>query len=725
MSSSAVQVRGLLVAGPASGVGKTTLTLGLLAAWRRRGLRVQPFKVGPDFIDPGHHARAAGRPSYTLDGWMLLREENLRIFVRNVAAAHLAVVEGVMGLFDGFDGRSEAGSSAQMAKWLGLPVLLVVDARALARSAAALVAGFAGFDPDLNLVGVVFNRVGGETHLTYLREAMELLPRIPCFGGLPREAELAIPERHLGLTTADDHPLCQDFLTSLADLVERHLDLDGLFAALPVLTMAAVPPLSAGPPKVRLAVARDRAFCFYYPDNLEWLAHFGAELVEFSPLSDPRLPEDVHGLYLGGGYPELAARELAANESLKQDLRRRACHGLPIYAECGGLMYLSEEIQDQEGDRHAMAGLLPLRMRMLPRLKALGYREVQLTGDTLLGPAGTTLRGHEFHYSEIAVETGPVRKVYRLTPRRSGPSQAEGFTVGNILASYVHLHFGSNPEAARALVAACLEFKKRGREPVVMAGNPEPLALPARSPFPSGARLGEGQAAREPGSPHPLLHNHAPGGPMEAWRLLPQEIEQESFRRIDREAGRHSFAPPAWSVVRRMIHTSADFDYLTATRMHPKALAAGVAALRQGRPVATDTRMLAAGISTGRLARLGVEVRCFMDDPEVAAEAARRGVTRAAVAMERTLPGLAGGIVAIGNAPTALLRLLELLAQGAPPPALIVGLPVGFVNAAESKEALSFTDYPYITALGRKGGSAVAASVVNALAILALEEGAP
>lgn len=210
---------------------------------------------------------------------------------------------------------------------------------------------------------------------------------------------------------------------------------------------------------------------------------------------------------------------------------------------------------------------------------------------------------------------------------------------------------------------------------------------------------------------------------MSAWRLPPGEIETESFRRIEAEAGEHGLDPETWLVVRRMIHTTADFDYLTHTRLHPRAIAAGVAALRQGRPVATDTRMLAAGISTGRLSRLGVEVRCLMDAPEVAAEASRRGLTRAAVAMERLLPEVAGGIVAIGNAPTALFRLLELLDEGAPPPALIVGLPVGFVNAAEAKEALSRTDYPHITALGRKGGSTVAASVVNALAILALKEG--
>ncbi len=455
------QVRGVVLAGAASGVGKTTLTLGLLAAWRRRGLRVQPFKVGPDFIDPGHHTQAAGRRSHNLDGWMLSREENLRIFGRNLADADVAVVEGVMGLFDGYDGRSEAGSTAQMAKWLGLPVLLVVDARSMARSAAALVQGFAGFDPDLNLAGVVFNRVAGPTHLAYLREAMAALPQIPCFGGLPREETLGIPERHLGLATAEDHPLGGDYLAHLADLVEANLDLDGLFAALPELAPKPFPRLSAAAPEVRLGVARDRAFCFYYPDNLEWLRHFGAELVEFSPLADSRLPAGLHGLYLGGGYPELAARELAANGSLLADLRARAAGGLPIYAECGGLMYLSEDLRDLAGDCHAMAGLLPLRVRLLPRLKALGYREVTLTADTLLGPAGTRVRGHEFHYSEIEAETAPIRKIYRLTPRQGGQPLAEGYAAGKVLASYVHLHFGSNPEAARALVAACRGFRDR------------------------------------------------------------------------------------------------------------------------------------------------------------------------------------------------------------------------------------------------------------------------
>ena len=351
--------RGLVIAGTQSGVGKTTVTLGLLYALARRGLTVQPFKVGPDFIDPGHHTRAAGRVCRNLDGWMLSREANLALFRRQAREADVAVVEGVMGLFDGYDGASEAGSTAQMAKWLGLPVLLVVDARAMARSAAALVHGFASFDPALSLAGVVFNRIGSAAHLEYLQQALSSLPGVRCFGGLPRDQELAIPERHLGLATAEDHPLDDAYLGHLADRLETHLDLEGLLAALPRLTLPEEPAPAATPPLVRLGVARDRAFCFYYPENLELLASFGAELVPFSPLEDRELPAGLDGIYLGGGYPELYAEQLAANEGLKQALKAGAAGGLPIYAECGGLMYLAREIRDLEGRVHPMAGVLP------------------------------------------------------------------------------------------------------------------------------------------------------------------------------------------------------------------------------------------------------------------------------------------------------------------------------------------------------------------------------
>ncbi|MFZ5453062.1 MAG: cobyrinate a,c-diamide synthase [Thermodesulfobacteriota bacterium] len=453
------QTQGLVIAGTQSGVGKTTVTLGLIAALRRRGLTVQPFKVGPDFIDPGHHTQAAGRISRNLDGWMLRREDNLSLFRRQAASAQVAVVEGVMGLFDGYDGLSEAGSTAQMAKWLGLPVILVVDARSMARSAGALVHGYATFDPGLALAGVVFNRVGSASHLQYLQQAISQLPGITCVGGLPREGELAIPERHLGLFTSEDHPLEEGRLHYLSDFLERHLDLDGLLASLPLLSWPPETPEADAPPQVRLGVARDPAFCFYYQENLELLAHFGAELVPFSPLADQELPANLDGIYLGGGYPELYAERLAANEDMKRSLAAQAVAGLPIYAECGGLMYLSREIEDLEGNRHPMAGVLPLKVRMLPRLKALGYREITLTASGLLGPAGTKARGHEFHYSEIAGEDGNLSRLYQITARQGREAVPEGFCLNNVLASYVHLHFGSNPEVARQLVGRSRDYK--------------------------------------------------------------------------------------------------------------------------------------------------------------------------------------------------------------------------------------------------------------------------
>lgn len=465
--------RGVVIAGPHSGVGKTTVTLGLIAAFRRRGLKVQPFKVGPDFIDPGHHAQAAGVMSRNLDGWMLTREANQAIFQRQAISADLAVVEGVMGLFDGYDGASDAGSTAQVAKWLGLPVVLVVDARAMARSAGALVHGFARFDPDLTLAGVVFNRVGSAVHLRYLEQALKLKKDAVCLGGIPRDQGLSIPERHLGLTTAEEHPLTPKYLERLADLMQECLDLDGLWKRLPILNLDAAPMLiavgeQAGAPAphfhdggaVRLGVARDEAFCFYYPENLEWLEHFGAEIIPFSPLHDRDLPEGLHGLYLGGGYPEVFAGRLAENRNLLKSINGQARIGMPIYAECGGLMFLSKGIQDLDGESHAMVGLLPFRVRMLPRLRALGYREVTITADGLLGPAGTKARGHEFHYSEIVSEPPDLGRLYHLTDRNGEASRLEGYTWGNVLASYIHLHFSSNPDAARSLVEQCRRFKE-------------------------------------------------------------------------------------------------------------------------------------------------------------------------------------------------------------------------------------------------------------------------
>jgi cobyrinic acid a,c-diamide synthase len=453
--------KGLVIAGVSSGVGKTTVALGLLAALHRRGLAVQPFKVGPDFIDPGHHAQAAGRASANLDGWMVPKPENLAIVRRHCQGAEIALVEGVMGLFDGYDGASEAGSTAQMAKWLGLPTVLVVDAKAMARSAAALAHGFATFDPDLKLAGIIFNRVGSPRHLDYLRQALAQVPGVVCLGGLPRQESLAIPERHLGLVTADEHGLSPAYFQELAEIMERHLDLEVLLKLMQPLydidQTADPEPEPAG--RVRLGVARDQAFCFYYAENFYYLRRFGAELIPFSPLHDSHLPEDLDGLYVGGGYPEVFARELGANTTMRTGISTLAANGLPIYAECGGLMYLSRGLTTLTGERTEMAGVLPLEVRMLPRLKALGYRQVTLKADCLLGLAGCQGRGHEFHYSEIISDDAGLATAYHMVDRLGQAPVAEGYSRDRTLASYVHLHFGSNPELARNFVAYCQTYK--------------------------------------------------------------------------------------------------------------------------------------------------------------------------------------------------------------------------------------------------------------------------
>jgi len=447
-----------IVAGVQSGSGKTTLALGLMAALKRRGLKVQPFKVGPDFIDPGHHTHITGRKSRNLDGWMLSKSYNTRLFSRLMRDADCAVVEGVMGLYDGFDALSESGSTAQMAKWLDLPVLLVVDAASMARSAAAVVKGFETFDKSLNLAGVVFNRLGSKSHLAILREAISHYCAIPCFGGLPRDERLVMPERHLGLVTSDENTLSMGDEDYLAEFVESHLDLDNLLNACVISTPESLPnPPTRPVAHVRIAVARDAAFCFYYPDNLESLEHFGAKLIPFSPLKDKRVPTGCHGIYLGGGYPEVFAESLAQNEAMRISIREAGTRGCPIYAECGGLMFLGKEIVDLTGARFPMAGVFPFSSRVLRRFRALGYREVRLREDGPLGTKGTAARGHEFHYSDISgKETEILKRAYEVTGRRGKQGAVEGYRIHNTLASYIHLHFGSNPEVAKNWIAFCV-----------------------------------------------------------------------------------------------------------------------------------------------------------------------------------------------------------------------------------------------------------------------------
>lgn len=445
-------MKGIVVAGTRSGCGKTSVALGLMAALRRRGLRVAPFKCGPDFIDPAHHTRVTGRVSHNLDGWMCGRAGVEDIFERHAQDADVAVVEGVMGLFDGFSGRSEAGSTAEVAKWLGLPVLLVADAQSMARSAAAMAHGYLSFDPSLRFAGLALNRVGSPGHRELLAEALEGAAA-PLLGMLGRDEGIRLPERHLGLVmpeadTAEMHP-------SLADWVEQGLDLDRLLAALPDLS-----PVPSGEDlptaaRTRIAVARDRAFCFYYEENLRLLRAAGADLAFFSPIADKRLPEGTRGIYLGGGYPELSAYDLSNNASLRREVRRFAEDGGPVYAECGGFMYLMDSLRDHQGLTCKMAGLFPFAAHMEGRFTGLGYREVTTTADSILGPAGMLARGHEFHYSGIPEEAYASAGLYRVADRKGPRERPEGFAAHNVVASYIHLHFGSNPLLARHLVEVC------------------------------------------------------------------------------------------------------------------------------------------------------------------------------------------------------------------------------------------------------------------------------
>lgn len=450
---SARSIPALVIAGTHSGVGKTSISIGVMAALSRRGLVVQPFKVGPDFIDPAHHAVATGRLSHNLDGWMLNPAANLEVFAAAIDDADACVVEGMMGLFDGVDGTSEEGSTAQIAKLLGLPVVLVVDAWAMARSAGALVKGFCEFDPALNVAGVIFNRVGSPTHLEWLTTAVTSARPVRVVGGIPDDAEALFPERHLGLAMPD-HDRTAAWIERMADLVEMHIDLEALTS----LSRAAVPGIPSQKPfetpKVRIGIARDEAFCFYYQDNLDLLQRFGAELVEFSPLRDP-LPPGLDGLYLGGGYPELFAAELAANSETVAQIREFAAAGRPVYAECGGLIYMSRGIEDASGNRHDLCGVLPIWTQMTP-YPTLGYAEVTASADGFF-PTGKQARGQRFHYSRIHPDSGDTSlpAPYFASDAGGSPPDPDGLVSGNVVASYIHVHWRSNPEFVEGFVAAC------------------------------------------------------------------------------------------------------------------------------------------------------------------------------------------------------------------------------------------------------------------------------
>lgn len=456
----------LLIAAPSSGSGKSLVTAGIMAAFAHQ-MTVQGFKVGPDYIDPMYHTAATGRPSRNLDTWMLPTEIVRQGFARACQDADMAVIEGVMGLFDGFDASPFNGSTAEVAHLLAAPTVLVIDCARMSGSAAAVAHGFHTFVPEVRLAGVICNRVGSARHAAWLNEAIARLG-IPVLGCLPALPDLHVPERHLGLFTVAERPdAVRDFLSAAAAAMQQHLDL----AALRVLAESAVPleleettqTSADAAPIVRVAVAADEAFCFYYEDNLDELRRAGAVIVPFSPLKDEHLPPAIDGIYLGGGYPELYSAALSANCSLLDEIRAANRCGMPIYAECGGLMYLTEGIHLPAGD-FTLAGLIPGWCSMGTRLN-MGYREVETLHPGFFGAVGRRLRGHEFHYS-VWENPAPEKAVYRIFPRSdSDSSRLEGFAEGNLQASYIHLHLGQSRDLAEHFVQTCHRWRCQGGKP--------------------------------------------------------------------------------------------------------------------------------------------------------------------------------------------------------------------------------------------------------------------
>ena len=444
-------MRGIVIAGTHSGCGKTTVTLGILAAFRKKGLKVQPFKTGPDFIDAGLHGSVVGRPSRNLDQWMCGKEYVAACFSRHAADADIAVIEGVMGMYDG------DLSTASLANLLQVPVILVVDGYGMAESAGAMVQGFVDFgfriaNFGLRFGGVIFNRVASENHYARLKESVR---DVPVLGYLPREMDFEIPHRHLGLTTAEEKPLAVEKIDKLADTILTHIDMDMVYESAtldiggwdrPSKKQSAIGnPQSA----IRIAVAHDKAFTFYYEDNMDLLRDAGAEIVQFSPLADRTLPEHVDAVYIGGGYPEVHAEALSQNAAMLNSICSWSDSGKPLYAECGGLMYLSQGIRDFNNTLFPMAGVFSFETRMMKKPR-LGYREVVLSEDCVLGNKGEKYRGHEFHYSEII--GSPAGSAYAMTDSRNTVLIKEGFHMKNTLASYVHIHFGSNVRRAGVFV---------------------------------------------------------------------------------------------------------------------------------------------------------------------------------------------------------------------------------------------------------------------------------
>ncbi|MGI6776961.1 MAG: cobyrinate a,c-diamide synthase [Acetivibrionales bacterium] len=465
-----------MIAGTNSGCGKTTIATGIMAALVKRGCKVQPFKVGPDYIDPMFHSFITAKYSRNLDTWMLDEDTVRYLFERSAKDADIAVIEGVMGMYDGFGGDDETGSTAHLSKVVKSPVVLVVDGEGMSLSIAALIQGFVDFDRNVDIKGVIINNINSEAHYQLLKDIIEGNIEVRALGYLPKISGYSLESRHLGLVPSDEVEGLRKKISLLVEQIEKTVELDTLLKMAGesdelLLTGSQLKGFcqgnghldysSSGQSRVKIGVAKDKAFNFYYRDNLELLEMLGAELVFFSPVNDNNLPKDIDGIYIGGGYPEVWAKELEKNTSMKSDIREAIMQGIPAYAECGGLIYMSESIRDIEGNVFNMVGVIPGKSEMSSSLKRFGYVDIEVNQDNVLARKGFKVRGHEFHYSLTEVSPD-VPACYTVSKqKRDGKTSSWmcGFKSYNLLAGYPHIHFWANTDFAREFVNNCRKWK--------------------------------------------------------------------------------------------------------------------------------------------------------------------------------------------------------------------------------------------------------------------------
>ena len=456
-----MRIRRIIIAGVTSGVGKTTVAVAIMNALRKKGLQVQPFKVGPDFIDPSYHTFVTKRQSRNLDVWMMGKQGVLDCFASACKGADIAVLEGVMGLFDGMSGKNDFASTAHVAKLLDAPVLLVVDASRGARSIAAIILGFLHFDRKVRIAGVILNNVAGQRHAGYIIEALARTVKLPVVGVIPRNSEIKMEERHLGLVPASElkETKIQVIVLRIAKYITECIDIDKVLSVCGITSLPDAPAHPMLPARTRIAVALDESFNFYYVDNLDALKNSGGQLVFFSPVRDQELPKGVHGIILGGGFPEVLADQLEKNRSMIMSIRNAVEEGMPIYGECGGLMYLTRSISGHRGEKKArrMIGIVEADTLMTRRL-TLNYTEAECNGPVF---GKTHIRGHEFHYSSIQNIARDSRFAYSIKKGEGVTGDQDGFIINdNGLAAYMHLHF-ANRKLADRLVLSCTRYSRR------------------------------------------------------------------------------------------------------------------------------------------------------------------------------------------------------------------------------------------------------------------------